>query len=79
MTRMFGRPVSVCGSICKIIYVWIFLAHITAEKTYMSKKIVPRPPDPRSQIFSQFPDSRFFGLQFPDSRFFGRLFPDSRC
>ena len=39
----------------------------------------PRPPDPRFQIFSQFPDSRFFGLQFPDSRFFGPLFADSRC
>ena len=41
MARVFGRPVSVCGSICKIDFVWIFVAHITAEKTYSVKKNCP--------------------------------------
>ena len=79
MARVFGRTVSVCGSICKIdLCLDIFGPYNNWENLFCQNNC-PIPPNPRFQIFSQFPDSRFFGLQFPDSRFFGPLFPDSRC
>ena len=79
MAKVFGRLVSVCGSICKIDLCLDIFGPYNCWESYSVKKNCPRPPDPRFQIFSQFPDSRSFGLQFPDSRFVGPLFPDSRC
>ena len=80
MARVLGCPVFVCGSTCKIDLCLDMCGPYNCWTNYSVQKKFPNPPDPRFQIFSQFPDSRFFGLQFPDSRFYEPLFPpDSRC
>ena len=79
MARVFGRTVFACGSICKIDLCLDIFGPYNCWENLFCQINCPRPPDPRFQIFSQFPDSRFFGLQFPDSIFLGlySLIPDA--
>ena len=57
----------------------MFLAHITAEKTYSVKKIVldPQIPDSRYFLSSQIPDILGFNSQIPDFLGFYSLIPDA--
>ena len=63
----------------KYIYVWIFLAHITAEKSYSVKTIVqdPQIPDSRYFLSSQIPDFLGFNSQIPDFLGLYSLIPDA--
>ena len=61
------------------IYVWIFLAHITAEKSYSVKTIVqdPQIPDSRYFLSSQIPDFLGFNSQIPNFLGLYSLIPDA--
>ena len=51
-------PYCLCGSICKIDLCLDIFGPYNCWENLFCQKNCPRPPDPRFQIFSQFPDSR---------------------
>ena len=77
MARVFGRPVSVCGSICKIdLCLDIFGPYNCWENLIISKKL-SQIPDSRYFLSSQIPDFLGFNSQIPDLWGLYSLIPDA--
>ena len=80
MARVLGRPVSVCGSICKIdLCLDIFGPYRLLRKLILLKQNVHdlQIPDSRYFLGSQIPDFLGFNSQIPDFLGLYSLIPDA--